>query len=99
MKNQKIADIVEKLQNSSQNMPKAWDGKKAILEMKEAGSTQWRQMERMGFYFEFLCETRFDGIIDMPGKNTVIRHLTHFVKFRGISRHMQPTPKQQNTRS
>lgn len=68
MKNPKIADIVEKLQNASQNMPKAWDGKSAILEMKEAGSTQWRQMEWMGFYFEFLCETRFDGIVDMPGR-------------------------------
>lgn len=68
MKNQKIADIVEKLQNASQNMPKAWDGKKAILEMKDGGSKQWRQTEWAGFYFEFLCEIHFDRIIDMPGK-------------------------------
>lgn len=68
MINEKIVDTVEKLQNASQNMPKVWDGRSAILEMKEGGSTQWRQMEWMGFYFEFLCETRFDGIIDMPGK-------------------------------
>ena len=26
------------------------------------------QMEWMGFYFEFLCEKHFDGIIDIPGK-------------------------------
>ena len=68
MINQKIIDTVEKLHNASQNMPTVWDGRSSILEMKEGGSTQWKQMEWMGFYFEFLCETRFDGIIDMPGK-------------------------------
>lgn len=36
--------------------------------MKEGGSRQWRQMEWMGFYFEFLCQKHFDGIIDIPGK-------------------------------
>ena len=68
MINQKIVDTAMKLQNASQNIPKVWEGRNSILEMKEGGSTQWRQMEWMGFYFEFLCETRFDGIIDMPGK-------------------------------
>ena len=68
MINQKIVGTVEKLHNASQNMPTVWDGRNSILEMKEGGSTQWKQMEWMGFYFEFLCETRFDGIIDMPGK-------------------------------
>lgn len=68
MIDKKIVDIVEKLQFASRNMPKIWDGRSAILEMKEGGSTQWRQMEWMGFYLEFLCETHFDGIIDMPGK-------------------------------
>lgn len=29
-----------------------WDGRRCILEMREAGSTQWRQMEWQGFYFE-----------------------------------------------
>lgn len=68
MLNQKIIGIAEQLQHASQNMPKIWDGKSAILEMKEGGSTQWKQMEWMGFYFEYLCETHFDSIIDIPGK-------------------------------
>ena len=59
MINEKIVDTVEKLQNASRNVPKVWDGRSAILEMKEDGSKQWRQMEWMGFYFEFLSEIHF----------------------------------------
>jgi hypothetical protein len=66
--NQKIVDTTAQLQLASQNMPKIWTGRNAILEMKEGGSKHWKQMEWMGFYFEFLCQTHFDGIIDMPGK-------------------------------
>lgn len=29
-----------------------WDGRECILAMRDAGSTQWRQMEWQGFYFE-----------------------------------------------
>ena len=36
----------------------------------------------MGFYFEFLCETRFEGIIDIPGKKY---GNTTFDVFREIS--------------
>lgn len=48
--------IAKKLAKLLQDIPKEWDGKKAILEMKKGGSRQWRQMEWIGFYFEFLCE-------------------------------------------
>ena len=33
--------------------PKIIDGKDAILEMKEGNSKNWKQMEWMGFYFEY----------------------------------------------
>ena len=66
--NQKIVDTIEQLQLASQNMSKIWDGRSSIVEMKDGGSKDWKQMEWMGFYFEFLCQTHFDGIIDMPGK-------------------------------
>ena len=66
--NQKIVDTIEQLQLASQDMSKIWDGRSSILEMKDGGSKDWKQMEWMGFYFEFLCQTHFDGIIDMPGK-------------------------------
>ena len=64
---QNIVNTVERLQSASRDMPKIWDGRSAILEMKEGGSTQWKQMEWMGFYFEFLCQTHFEGIVEMPG--------------------------------
>ena len=80
--NQKIINTVEKLQTASRSMPKVWDGRSAILEMKKGGSTQWRQMEWMGFYFEFLCETHFADIIDMPGEKY---GNTEFDAFREIS--------------
>lgn len=33
-------------------LPDYWDGRQAVMEMRESGSTQWRQMEWAGFYFE-----------------------------------------------
>ena len=41
--------IYELLQN---HIPSEWDGKKAILELKDADYL-WRHMERIGWYFEF----------------------------------------------
>lgn len=62
-----ITDIVVRLEEAASSMPKLWDGRQSILEMKNAGNCQWRQMEWMGFYFEFLCKNAFDGILEMPG--------------------------------
>ena len=80
--NQKTVDTIKQLRLASQNMPKIWEGRSAIVEMKEGGSKNWKQMEWMGFYFEFLCQTHFDGIIDMPGNR--YRNTT-FDAFREIS--------------
>ncbi len=44
-----------------------WDGRKSILEMKKAGFNQWRQMEWIGFYFQFLCENLLKPIMEIPG--------------------------------
>lgn len=68
MLNQKIVDTAEALRLASRNIPKIWDGRKAILEMKEGGSKNWRQTEWQGWYFQYLCESLFEGILDMPGK-------------------------------
>ena len=48
-------------------IPKNWDGKKSILEMKEGGSNQWRQMEWIGWYFEYLCQKNLYEIMEIPG--------------------------------
>jgi len=38
-------------------LPHSVDGKEAILAMKNGGSRNWRQMEWIGFWFEFFIET------------------------------------------
>ena len=44
-----------------------WQGKASILEMKENGYRHWRQMEWIGFYFQYLCENSFEDIMEIPG--------------------------------
>ena len=46
------------------DIPTTWDGKSAIIEMKEAGCPHWRQMEWIGFYFQFLCEQKLKGLFE-----------------------------------
>lgn len=55
-----IAKVLKKI-------PKRWDGRKSILEMKKAKFPHWKQMEWTGFYFQFLCEKYLSDIMDIPG--------------------------------
>lgn len=48
-------------------IPTYWDGKQAISSMREAGFPHWRQMEWIGFYFQFLCNQYLSGSVQMPG--------------------------------
>ncbi len=47
-------------------MPRDWEGKKCVLELKEA-NYNWRQMEWWAFYFEFLCRSRLGNAFQIPG--------------------------------
>ncbi len=60
-------DVCEDIAAALKNIPQHWDGRKAILEMKAAGYPQWRQMEWIGFYFQFLCEQQLAEIMHIPG--------------------------------
>jgi len=51
----------------SDSVQKHWDGKDCILQMKRSGNRQWKQMEWIGFYFQFCCETCLDRILEIPG--------------------------------
>ena len=62
-----LSEVVKQLQSASSSIPRTWDGKDAITEMKDAKFRHWKQMEWMGFYFEFLCEPKFADILTMPG--------------------------------
>jgi len=44
-------------------LPRFVDGKTAILEMKDGGSRNWRQMEWIGFWFEFFLEQNLIPIL------------------------------------
>ena len=50
-----------------EKIPKIWDGRESIIEMKDADYRQWRQMEWQGFYFQFLCEGCLKGTLEIPG--------------------------------
>jgi len=49
------------------DIPKNWDGRKSILEMKVSDFSHWRQMEWIGFYFQFLCEKHLSAMLTIPG--------------------------------
>jgi hypothetical protein len=44
-------------------IPKVVDGQKAILDMKSEGSTNWRQMEWIGFWFEHFVQSQLKHTI------------------------------------
>jgi len=56
----RIGEILKKI-------PQKWDGREAILAMKKAGYPHWKQMEWIGFYFQFLCEKHLSGLMEIPG--------------------------------
>ncbi len=49
------------------DIPKIWGGKNAILEMRNAEFSHWKQMEWIGFYFQFLCEEFLSSVVKIPG--------------------------------
>ena len=46
---------------------KVWDGKTSIIQMRDAGDPNWKQMEWIGFYFEFLCRITLGKFMTFPG--------------------------------
>lgn len=60
---QTTKEVAKKLKS----IPKKWDGRKSILEMKNADFPHWKQMEWIGFYFQFLCEKYLSDIMRIPG--------------------------------
>lgn len=56
------------IKNALEDMPVNWDGKRSIIALKEA-NFQWKQMEWIGFYFEYLCQVRLKNAgFTIPGK-------------------------------
>ena len=58
---------VRKIESKIKHISKVWDGRASILEMRDFGFSHWRQMEWIGFYFQFLCEKYLSDIMQIPG--------------------------------
>lgn len=59
--------IAKKIASHFSGIPKHWNGKQAIKEMRDAEFHHWRQMEWIGFYFQFLCAGLLSSVVQMPG--------------------------------
>ncbi len=62
-----ILETAKEIEMRLKKVPKQWDGRSSILEMKDAGYPQWKQMEWIGFYFQFLCEKHLSDFMEIPG--------------------------------
>ena len=60
----KVKAYCAEIEVAFRGIPTVWDGKSAIKEMKQAGCRHWRQMEWIGFYFQFLCEQKLKGLFE-----------------------------------
>ncbi len=67
MRRDKFLNLSKTIANGFKKIPIHWDGRNSILEMKEAGFNQWKQMEWIGIYFQFLCERLLGDIMTIPG--------------------------------
>lgn len=61
----KSSEIEIIFSNLLKKIPDSVDGKSAILEMRDGGSPNWRQMEWIGFWFEYFV--KFQIIPDIGG--------------------------------
>ena len=62
-----FSEDIAKAKKALATLPRVWEGKKSVLEMKEA-DYNWRQMEWWAFYFEHLCHQRLAGVFQIPGE-------------------------------
>jgi hypothetical protein len=57
-----IKSFCKKIESYLKSIPTIWNGKEVILEMKRKEYPHWRQMEWIGFYFQFLCENNLQKL-------------------------------------
>ena len=62
-----FADDVRTAKRLLSKLPCDWEGKKCVLQLKEA-DYNWRQMEWWGFFFEWMCRERLRKQFSIPGE-------------------------------
>ena len=76
--NQPLDEVKRKLEM----LPKKWDGRECVLELKEA-DYNWRQMEWWAFYFEYKCYLLLQDVCEFPGDriNNVSFDMKYHINF------------------
>lgn len=59
--------LITQLEGLLLKIPPVWDGRRAILEMQAAAYPHWKQMEWIGWYFQFLCDKALTSVLKIPG--------------------------------
>jgi hypothetical protein len=67
MRRGEFLKIAKELSIELKKVPVIWDGRKSILEMKSANFQHWKQMEWIGWYFQFLCGKLLKDGVKIPG--------------------------------
>ncbi len=62
-----VKRLPDRIVSITKKIPVRWNGRRAILNMKSAGYPHWKQMEWIGFYFQFLCENALSTFMEIPG--------------------------------
>ena len=62
-----FSKIIKEISDRFKEIPIVWDGRKSILEMKKSGFSHWKQMEWIGWYFQFLCEKFLKNKMEISG--------------------------------
>lgn len=84
MNKRNVINDIEIMKTLLLDLPKHWDGKASVLEMKEA-DYNWRQMEWWGFYFELLCQRKLEKAFSIPGDQYGAVGSSHFDLKRSIN--------------
>ncbi|MFN8589822.1 MAG: hypothetical protein U0031_00080 [Thermomicrobiales bacterium] len=64
------SEDIDILQRSLATLPVSWEGREAVLQLKDA-NYHWKQMEWLGFYFEWLARARLQGEFQIQGVDMV----------------------------
>ncbi len=66
MRKEEFFKIARGLSKEFPTIPIIWDGRRSVLAMKEADFPHWKQMEWIGWYFQFLCEGILKKAVAIP---------------------------------
>ena len=68
-------EMCKEIEKRLRSVPIMWDGKNAILEMKNAGNRHWKQMEWIGFFFNIFAKNIYKGYLDSKFQDMEMRLL------------------------